>query len=48
MKLKIRLDKKFRNIELEIKEITKKIQEYENIIMSNNDNLVEIEKELLN
>ena len=41
------LDKKFKNIEFEIKEITKKVQDYEAFIMSNNDNLVEIEKELL-
>ena len=41
------LDKKFKNIEFEIKEITKKVQDYEALIMSNNDNLVEIEKELL-
>ena len=45
--IKIRLDKKFSNIEADIKEITKKIHEYESLIMSNNDNLVEIEKELL-
>ncbi len=41
------LDKKYKNIELEIKEITKKVHDYEALIMSNNDNLVEIEKELL-
>ena len=32
---------------MEIKEISKKIEDSENIIMSNNNNLVEIEKELL-
>ena len=36
--------KKFSNIEAEIKEISKTIHEYESLIMSNNDNLVEIEK----
>ena len=41
------LDKKLENIELEIKKISKKIEDSENIIMSNNNNLVEIEKELL-
>ena len=46
-KIKNLLDKKLGNIELEIKEISKKIEDSENIIMSNNNNLVEIEKELL-
>ena len=42
--IKTLLDKKLENIELEIKKISKKIAESEKIIMSNNNNLVEIEK----
>ncbi len=41
------LVKKIKNIEFEIKEITKKVHDHEALIMSNNDNLVEIEKDLL-
>ena len=41
-KLKSLLDKKNNDIDLELRKITKQIKNTENIIMSNNDNLVEI------
>ncbi len=41
------IDKKFKKIELEIKEIIKKIEDNDAFIMSNNANLIDIEKELL-